>query len=87
MWLKILCSKKHLLLLIIKQQQQIMADLTKLNDAVTNLNTTVEQAVTIINGSASDQAAIDTVTNNINTVQSTLATAIAAVTPPPTPAP
>ena len=85
MWLKIFCSKKHLLLLIIKQQQQIMADLSKLNDAVTTLNTTIGQAVTIIE-SGTDQAAIDTITSSVNTANSTLAAAITAATPtPPTP--
>lgn len=82
------------LLLIIKNQQTIMATLKDLQDAVAQEDTVIDSALALIQGLADqvaaltpDQAAIDALAADIKGKSDALAAAVAANTPaaPPTP--
>lgn len=73
-----------LLVAIKTNQETIMADFTKLNAAVTTLNTTATAIAAQITAGANDQPQIDAAAAGVTQAQATLAAVLA---PAPAPAP
>lgn len=75
----VLASDRSLLIRILENQSHIMADLTKLTQAVTGNTTATNAAVAALSTPSTDQTAVDAATTQI---EANTAALNAAVTPP-----